>query len=358
MEIHQVLVTAAPADAITNAALEIQRLLHRIVPTSKVYARFIDSRMGSKVLPLSDYPRGSGRPGDVLLFHASIGEPDVREFLLERPEQLVLIYHNISPAQPFLEHDPVFAALLEGGRRELADLAARTRLALADSQFNADELVALGYEDVRVSPLIIDLTGLRRVPPDPRTEDLFCTRATGPRFLFVGQLLPHKRPDTLIKAFHILTTYLIPDAQIALVGAGRLPRYRRSLERFVQELNLPGVWLAGLVTDEQLVAFFRNADCFVTASEHEGFCVPVLEAMLFDVPVVARGVAALPETIGDAGLVLPPDGDATLLAEAMAVTVRDADLRSELVERGRRRLDAFSADRARTTFLENLATVV
>ncbi|MDQ3757447.1 MAG: glycosyltransferase family 4 protein [Actinomycetota bacterium] len=359
MHIDQVLVSASPGDAITNAAFELRALLRRLGP-SEIYARYYDPRLAGEVVPLDHYARRpEARPDiDIVCFHASIGEPDVMSFLQEQPERLVVIYHNISPADAFRRYEPAFAGLLEAGREELAELASRTHVALADSEFNADELRALGYHDVRVSPLVIDLTRLQSTPPHPGTERHLETAVEGPVVLFVGQLLPHKRPDLLIEAFHVLATYLVPEAHLVLVGAGRLPAYRRALETFVHELNLAQVWVAGPVSDEELVAFYRRADVFVTASEHEGFCVPLVEAMGFDVPVVARNHAAIPETLGGAGVVLPPDDDPLLLAEAMATVVTDASFADELRARGRARLEAFSPERARTTFLSHMLDLV
>src|SRR5437868_6920574 len=171
MEINQVLVSASPGDAVTSAAFEIRDVL-RQVARSEIYARYFHDDLKDDVFPLSDYGRNHSTRlhDDLLLFHASIGEPDVLSFLLDRPERIVVIYHNISPSAPFLTYDPAFAGLLDGGRRELQLLAPKVVLALADSTFNADELHDLGYVDVRLSPLIIDLNRLVDIEPDEGTS--------------------------------------------------------------------------------------------------------------------------------------------------------------------------------------------
>ncbi|MGH9164158.1 MAG: glycosyltransferase family 4 protein [Acidimicrobiales bacterium] len=358
MEIHQILVSASGGDAISASAFEMRRLLRRVGP-SEIFARYFDPSLIGEVLPISSYARRrySRRPAaDLLIFHASIGEPDVSNFIRERPERLVLVYHNISPAKNFLTYDPAFAGLLEGGRRELELLKDRVTLALGVSAFTAAELTAMGYKDVRVAPLVLDVRAMLDTEPDADTANHLATQMTGPVLLFVGQLLPHKRPDLLLKAFHLLVTYARPDAQLIMVGAGRLPRYRQALQHFAQELNLRA-WIAGAVTPEQLVAFYRRADVFVTASEHEGVCVPLVESMAFGVPVIARRHAAIPETLGGAGLLLPPDDDPVLLAEAMSAVLDDQVLRDELVVGGHRRLAAFEPDEARATLLSHLVDV-
>ena len=358
MEIHQVLVSASPGDAITNAAFELRSLLRRIGP-SDIYARYFDPSLLGEVQPLAAFARRrrSPRPAaDLLVFHASIGEPEVASFIRERPERVVLVYHNISPAPVFLPYDPAFAGLLEGGRRELEQLRDRVAMAVGVSAYNAGELAALGFRNVRVAPLLVNPRALVATDPDPETDHHLRTQVRGPVLLFVGQLLPHKRPDLLLKAYHLLVTYGRPDAQLVLVGAGRLPRYRRALQLFAQELNLP-VWLAGSVTQAQLVAFYRRADAFVTASEHEGFCVPLVEAMAFGVPVIARAHGAVPETLGGAGLLLPAEDDPVLLAEAMAAVLDDRALHQDLVEGGHRRLAAFDPDEASAALLGHLVEV-
>lgn len=358
---HQVLVSASPGDAVTDEALALRPVLRRL-GESEIFARYYDPSLAGDLVALDQYERRAPASGpaagdDVLVVHGSIGEPDVAAFLAGRPERLVLRYHNISPAGPFRPYDPAFADLLDGGRRELADLRPRVTLALADSTFNAEDLAAMGYPDVRVSPLVVDAGALGSVVPDPGTANHLATEVEGPVVLFVGQLLPHKRPDLLVQAYHLLVTYLEPDARLILVGPARLPRYRKAVQDLVHELSLSGAWVAGAVSRPALAAFYRRAGAFVTASEHEGFCVPVLEAMAFGVPVGARAAGAVPETAAGAALVLPLDGGPALLAEAMAALLGDGHLRSTLADRGRARVAHFDPALSAETFLAHLAEV-
>jgi L-malate glycosyltransferase len=354
MEIHQILVSASPGDAVTNAALGFQELLQKLGPSS-LFARYIDPRLDGRVFPLGVY-EACAHPDDLLIYHLSIGEPEVVQFLLGRRERLVLMYHNITPPEYFATLDPAFAGLLASGRLELARLLDRTELALAVSAYNAHELEQLGYADVRVSPLPIDMRTLHSVEPDP-TVTAELDALEGPLVLFVGQLLPHKRPDLLLQAYRVLSTYLMPDAHLVLLGPARLEPYGRALTTFAAEMNLHRCRIPGWLTVEQLAAHYRRADVFVTMSEHEGVCVPLLEAMSFDVPVLARAFGAIPETIGTAGLLLPAAADATLVAEALAELIAGESLRRELIGRGRQRLRNFDIENAQVTFLGHLASV-
>jgi glycosyltransferase involved in cell wall biosynthesis len=358
VQFHQVLVTASPDDAISHAAFEIRDLLRQAGP-SEIFAHHIHPSVADEVLKLERldrYPDHEPR-SDVLLYHASIGDPTVHEFITARAERLVLVYHNISPAEAYASYNPSFAGLLEAGRRDLALLRDRVTLALADSAFNASELIALGYPDVRVSPLIIDSSALHSVDLDEATTNHLNTRVEGPLILFVGQILPHKRPELLVQAFHVLSTYLIPEAKLVLVGNTRISRFSEAVQTQIAELGLSGAWLTGTVPPSTLRSFYERADLFATASDHEGFCVPLLEAMSFDLPVVARATTAIPETLAGAGLLVDREDGPIVLAEALAEVITNGELRAELVRSGHGRLDAFDPDRARGTLLEHLLSV-
>lgn len=357
-EVHQLLHVASPGDAVTNAALQYRELLRRVGP-SEIFAAHVDPKLMGDVLPLSQYnQRPSAQSGrNVLLYHLSTGSHEVVSFLAQRPEEAGLVYHNITPSSYFAPFSPELVAELDEGRQQLESLRDRVELALAVSPYNARELEALGYTNVGVVPLIADLDELPQAGLD-RSAERNLDAMEGPVLLFVGQLMPHKRPDLLLAAFHILSTYLIPEAVLLMVGAGRLLRYRNAVERYASELNLTGARFKGWVSEQELLACYRRADLFVTASEHEGFCVPLLEAMHLDLPVVARSFAAIPETLDGAGLLLPADDDPALLAEALHATLTDDDLRRTLVERGRERAERVDSEKARASFLSKLLELV
>jgi len=353
--IHQVLAAASPGDAITNAALEYRDVLRRVGP-SEIFARHIAPSSADEVLPLSDY-RACGSQG-VLVYHASIGEPMVAAFLRSRHEPIVLVYHNITPAKYFEDLDETFAELLVLGRDELEFIRPRVARAITDSHFNASELEAIGYEDVRVIAPVVDPSRLVRTSPYALTTKHLDQSFPDPILLFVGQLLPHKRPDLLVEAMHVAATYLGLRASLLLVGPNRFARYADAISAQLHELNLPQVHIAGLVDDATLAAMFRRAAAFITVSEHEGFCVPLLEAMAFDVPVIARSCAAIPETVGDGGLLLPHWAGPELIAEAIVRVIEDTALHADLVDRGRRRLGELTALDPSVAMLETIAEVV
>jgi glycosyltransferase involved in cell wall biosynthesis len=353
--IHQVLAAASPGDAITTAALEYRDVLRRVGP-SDVYARHIAPGVASEVKPLSEC--GADGSSGLLVYHASIGEPAVSAFLMSRTEPIVLVYHNITPAKYFEKLDSTFADLLVLGRIELEQLLPRVVMPIAASRFNAAELEAIGYDDVRVIPPVVNPYRLAQTPPDAGTLTYLDREFHEPFLLFVGQLLPHKRPDLLVKAMHVASTYLGVQARLLLVGQDHFAPYADAIVAQVRELNLDQVHIIGQVGDARLAAMFRRAIAFITVSEHEGFCVPLLEALAFDVPVIARACAAIPETLGGAGLLLPEMLTAELVAEAIDRIVVDDYLRRELVERGRCRLAEITQVDASVEMLRAIGEVV
>lgn len=359
MQINQVVVSAAPGDAVTNSALEFRRLLRQVGP-SEVFAQHVDPGLAGDVLELPWFhrlDRGRRRPtDDLIIFHGSIGAPEVFSFLMGRPERIVLMYHNVSPASAYQAYDPAFAGLLDSGRRDIARLAGKAVMAMAPSAFNAIELVTMGYRDVRIVPLVVDVARLRSLPPAADVLQ-WLDPIEGPVLLYIGQLLPHKQPERLLQAFHVLSTYLRPDAHLVLAGANRSPAYKQRFETYARQLNLPNLHVLGPVSDEAMATLYRRADVLVTASSHEGFWVSPVEAMSFGVPVVARACGAIPETVGDAGLLVPADAGALLFAEAVDEVLGNDLLLNRLVDAGHRRVRDFDPDAARASFLRAVMSV-
>lgn len=364
MRFTQVLVDAAPDDAVTCAALEIDRIVAPVAETS-IRAASVDPAMTSAVVPLDaaqDAPPPSGE--DVVLLHASVGRPDLARWLEGRPDRLVILDHGAPPARWFDPLDRDLADDLRLGRNQLSALKERAVLALAVSESSAAELALLGFDDVRVCPPVFDPLALVRTHPDPSTNHHFHEAVTGPVMLFVGQLLPHQRIDWLIEAYFMLITYLVPEAHLIVAGPSPLPAYRETLQTFTDELNLNRLWLTGRPSASALAAYYGRADVVVSASEHDQTGSALLQAMAFAVPVVARRLGAIPETVGDAGILLDPSDRPGVCAEVLAelfadpVVTSTAALRGALVERGKRRIERVEPDGARANLRHHLGEVV
>jgi glycosyltransferase involved in cell wall biosynthesis len=343
MHVDQIVAGATPGDAVTESALLIRAALRKAVD-SEMWAYHLDWRLGDIVGWTGRYPAPRDRRRhDVIMYHVSISQDGLNDFVIRRHEKLMLVYHNITPAPFFERIDPGFARYLSDARDDLPRLLGRAGAVIADSEFNAAELRALGHEHVHVVPPPLHLERLLHTPPDPRFEQIVADRGRNGVVLYVGQLLPHKRPDLLLAAHHLVTTNHAPDALLVLAGAARNQRYRDAVHTWCHDMGLENVWITGEVTDAQLSALYRGADVFVTPSEHEGFCVPLVEAFAFGIPVIARDHGAIAETAGDAALVLPADSGARDLAEAIQRVLSDDALRAVMAARGHERAQGFAS---------------
>jgi glycosyltransferase involved in cell wall biosynthesis len=272
------------------------------------------------------------------------------DFVATRPERLIVNYHNLTPLQYFRGWEPVAAWGVTWGRTQLHSLAHRARLGIAVSQYNEAELVDAGYVRTTVVPFLLDQHALD-VEADAATLDRLTRERRGTEWLFVGRLAPNKAQHDVVKAFAAYRRFHDADARLHLVGGGIDTNYGRTLVNFVDALALANnVAFAGSVTREQLAAHYRAADALVVCSEHEGFCVPLVEAMHHRLPIVAFAAAAIPETLGDAGVLLGTKDPCTVAA-AVARVVCDDGLRRHLVEEGARRVLRYEPARTADAFV-------
>ncbi len=333
VRVHQFTAAIGPRDAVSRHTFEVDTLLRELGYETKIFAQHVHPDVRGYV---DDYRVHAGLEADVLLYQASTGSP-VGDYLLTRAEPLVVNYHNLTPAEMFDPWEPHVGAELDFGRRQLERLARKAAWGLADSHFNAAELEAAGLGEVMVTPVLFE-------PPSQRGSGSIDV-GEPPTLLFVGRLSPNKCQEDLIAATAVLRKQ-IPDARLKLIGGTSSHRYEAALRDHAQRVCPDGVEFAGSVSEKELAIAYADADVFVCLSEHEGFCVPVIESMAAGTPVVAFAAAVLPETIGDAGILLD-DKSPTTVAVALERVLTDRQLRLWLVEQGRARAAKFSPEASR-----------
>lgn len=327
--INQFLPNLEYGDAISNHAIWIRDQLRRWGYKSDIYVRYIDYRVGGECYGFTpEALHGS----DAAIYHHSIGT-EITPHLLEFHGPKCLIYHNITPAEFFLPYRPEFATILAQGREDLHRLAGEFPISCGDSAFNASELAEAGFPQPGVLPLAIN-PAKWAILPDPQLMGTLQDGRTN--LLFVGRFAPNKKQDELIIVFsHYLA--LDPTARLILVGKPEEgDPYVAHIRDLISSLGLEeSVIITGSIPDAQLAAYYRTAHLFWSMSEHEGFCVPLIEAMWFDVPVLAFKSSAVPETLGDAALLFSAKADLMALAALARVVVTDSSLR-ETMNRGQR----------------------
>jgi len=351
--IHQLLAALSYGDAIGNEALTIKAHLRRAGYESDIFAEKVHPRMAHLARPLWEYPRVSA-PETVCLFHFSIGSAAGR-LIYHAPDRLVSIYHNITPAHWFLGFHPHLAGLCYHGRRELEAFAPRTELALGDSEFNRRELEEAGYRRTAVLPIVQDLDAYSR-PPSPVVRKLYDDGRTN--LLFVGRIIPNKRIDDLVRVFAVYQRYVDPRSRLLLVGDHRgHERYHDRLQEMVRALRLDEVVFTGHVDDDDLVAYYSVSDLFLCLSEHEGYCVPLVEAMLFGLPVVAYDAGAVRETLRGGGVLLK-EKRPEVVAELVGRILRDEGLRRRVLATQSAALERVRGIDFGALLLERLAPVL
>jgi L-malate glycosyltransferase len=340
VRVDQVIPSLASRDAIGVSALNLRDGLRRAGIDSDIFYGSFTPDVEREGRPVTELGR-AGRDR-WLLYQASIGSP-VYDIVAARSEPKLVNYHNITPAALLRDWEPAVAYEASLGRTQLGRLAAQSRFAVADSAFNESELLALGYEGTAVVPLLIDMHAKSDQPDPELAAQLAARRARegGGDLLYVGKISPHKAPHDLVKMLDVLRRTDDPAARLHLVGSPLGTTYEPALRAFIAERGLDhAVFLPGSVTGAELEAYLQAADVFVTASDHEGFCVPLAEAMGHGVPIVAYGVTAVPETVAGAGLVLP-DKSPVAFAAAVGRVLRDDRLRQVLADAGRERASGF-----------------
>ena len=348
MIINQWVPAAHQGDAIGDSARRVRTMLRAAGHSSDLYALSMDDALRGDVRWFSD---PDARRGDVTIFHFALPSPMTQAFATLDGAR-VLQYHNITPAAFFAAYDAGLFRLAALGRQELRSLVGHVDLALGDSEFNRQELEDLGFEPTGVLPIAVNTERITSAPRRPALDKILGDGLIN--ILFVGRIVPNKRIEDHIRLAETYKRYV--DSYYRFIFVGRydgLPRYYAQVRGLISEFRmLPDrFWFTGAVPDDDLAAFYRWADVYVSLSEHEGFCVPLVEAMAADVPVLAYAAGAVPETLGGAGVLFEPK-DLELAAELLGMLVYDRPIRDSVIAGQRRRLEDFSPARIEAKLLQ------
>lgn len=332
--VDQLVAGFVEGDAISMEAIEIRDLLRECGFKSDIYAPAdrIGEVRADRCQPVRECMSSTG---DVLILHYSIESGATHVFEKSRARK-VIRYHNITPDSFFVGFDDSVAAQLRNARKKLTEVAGLADLVLAVSDYNASEVKALGIQNVKTLPLIFRFDRFN-TPPDPA----YLARYSGPlkNILFVGRMVPNKCIEDLLMAFAWLNKCIDPATRLILVGSDQsCPHYYAMLRMLAGRLGLANAAFEGSRSETQLVSCYRSAHLFVCASRHEGFCQPLVEAMVYGVPVMARAIGEMPQTMNGSG-VLYDDMDERQLAELMHRLLVDKALRDTVLASQSRRRD-------------------
>jgi len=333
--------TLVPGDATGMHAIMIGKALEYKNIETKIYVEELKKDQIGGAVRFTNYAK-ENRSDDILIYHLAAPSA-IADFLSSRNETLVIVYHNITPAHFFEPWDQVAATGQIWARAQLSRLAPRTSLALPVSKFNQEELVELGYGKTAVVPILFDPTIFASGSDKNVKEMLSKNRDCGrDNFLFVGRLVPNKAQHNLIAALSAYNTIYSKDAVMHLVGRPFSREYLHLLRTIARDLGVEkNVNFTLGVSAEELSSYYHGADALICLSEHEGFCVPLLEAMYNDLPIAAYNSSAISETLGNAGIMIPKN-DAVSTAVAMDKVRNDDALRRFLRKQMALRLEELS----------------
>lgn len=351
MRVLQLLPTIAAGDAVSNDAVAIDKVLRSMGYKTEIFAENIDKRLPSgTACHISRMPRLT--QSDTVLYHLSTGT-ELNFSLGKLKAKKGVIYHNITPSYFFRPYNGDLTELLDYGRKGAAYLADKVDFCMADSEYNKKELLELGYKcDISVRPILIPFTDYRSRPDSDVLRKYDSDGYVN--FLFVGRVAPNKKHEDIIRTFCCYQKYCNPKSRLIFVGSWQgTELYYKRLQRYINALEVPNIIFTGHVSFAQLIAYYQVADVFLCMSEHEGFCVPLVEAMYFGVPIIAYDSCAVSDTLGGSGILLQNKNplEAALAANKL---ITDTAFKREIVAEQRKRQQDFSYNTVKSQFEEQI----
>ena len=347
IKIIQVLPTMSYGDAVSNDAINIDKILRKNGYISELYAENIDKRVKDKVFYISKLKKVN--KNDILIYHKSTGT-DLSFSLQKYKCKKIMRYHNITPGKYMEKYNKYLYNLVEYGRKGLEYASTYFDYSLAVSDYNKNELDELKYKNIMTVPILIPFEDYEKVPD----KKIIKAYSDGKKnILFVGRIAPNKAHEDTIKSFYYYKKYVSEDSRLILVGNdGGFENYSKLLKKLIKELNLESdVIFPGHIKFEEILAFYKVADLFLCMSEHEGFCVPLVESMFFEIPILAYNSSAIKYTLGNSGVIINKK-DYFLISELMNFILSDENIKKEIIKKQNKRLEDFKLEKVEKQLLE------
>ena len=334
-----------------NDTRAIYRILKEEGFDTVIGAEAVDRRIPKdEAAELKDLPKI--REEDLVIYHGSTGSKlnfDIAGY----PGRKIMIYHNITPPGFFRRYNKEARENMEYGYEGIRYLKDKFAYCIADSEYNKQELRRMGYEcPIDVCPILIPFEDYDR---EPSAKVLKQYRDGKKNWLFVGRIAPNKKQEDVIRAFYCYQRDYEPESRLFLVGnAGGMEIYEARLKNYIHVLGLDEkVIIPGHIPFDETLAYYRLADVFVCMSEHEGFCVPLAEAMHFGVPIAAYGCCAVPDTLGNRGPLLDSK-EPEVAAAAANRLITDQALRAAILDGQKEMLQKYAYETVKSRVLSLL----
>lgn len=354
MRILQILPTISFGDGVSNDCIAIKSMLEKEGYETAIYAENIDPRLRKdKIYNIQQLPQTVR--DDIILYHLSTGT-ELNSMVLNMKGKKIIRYHNITPPEFFDRYSSFSYNLCKRGYREAAEIAKKSKYLLADSDYNRKEMIKMGFRgDSKVASILIPFEDYKKKASEKILSNY--QNMSGHNLVFVGRLAPNKKQERLIEVFYYYKKYFDSNARLFLVGSGSgMELYENRLKQYVKALKAKEVYFAGHVKFDEILAYYQLADTFVCMSEHEGFCIPLVEAMCFNKPIVALDTSAVGETLNGSGILLKEYKPMEAAGIIHKVNT-DNSLRNIIIENQRERLKDFAANTVAGTILEYIQKV-
>lgn len=351
MRIIQLLPTLAYGDGVGNDTLALDALLKENGYETAIYAENIDRRISKKIaFTLEKLPALDNE--DIIIYHLSTGT-ELNYKISELKCRKIVVYHNVTPPEWFSKYNGASAKLCADGLKGVQHLAQTTEYCLADSEFNKEDLVRFGYNcDIDVLPIVIPFEDYDKKPNEKIIKKYQNDGFTN--IIFTGRIAPNKKQEDVIRAFYYYKKYYNNKSRLFLVGSYTgMENYHDQLCSYIEALGAEDVYFSGHIPFDEILAYYHLADVFLCMSEHEGFCIPLVEAMYFDIPIIAYSNTGITGTLGGAGVLLT-EKDMLLTAGLIDRIVKDKVFSASILERQKMRLKDFDNQKVGQDFIRFL----
>jgi len=350
MRVDQLIPAYHRGDAIGDTATHMKQYFLSQGFESQIYCLTRDDGLENESELFDNFKAPSAR--DVSFFHFALPSLLTPAFIKLKCKKVIL-YHNITPEKYFIDYSREMARLCRLGRNELRSLTPYVDLALADSEFNRRELLEFGFKKTAVFPLFIDYKKYEK-PFSRFMFDLFDDDRTN--ILFIGRIVPNKAIEDLIKTAFYYKKYISPLVRLIITGkTSSLPKYYEGLIRMADEFYLKPeeICFTGHISDEEMFALYRVSDVFLSLSEHEGFGLPFIESLIFELPIIAYNCTAVPDTLGDSGILINHKR-VDYVGELVHLVARDKKFKAAVIAGQKRQLNKYRRQDLKTFLLNNI----
>lgn len=345
MRIIQLFSSLSYGDAIGNDILALDAIIKENGFQTKIYAEKIDKRISPELA--SHISEFTAEPTDLLILHVG-GATKLNQWIKEVKCKKVMIYHNITPPIFFDNYNKKSAEYCERGLKEVESLNQTFDMVLACSDFNRQNLLDMGYAcKINVLPILIPFDDYKKTPNQAVLEkynDDFTN------IIFLGRLVPNKKQEHVLEAFSEYQKKFNNKSRLFIVGnpAG-CENYSEKLKEYAKKLNVKNVIFTGHTRFDEILSYYKLSDLFLCMSEHEGFCVPLVEAMFFNIPIVAYASSAIPWTLNGSGFLLE-EKNPELTAAVMNRILTDSSLKEKILKNQQERLSDFNHEKVAEQF--------